>query len=105
MLIRKSFLADMSRQQCSACFVQRQAPAVARHGDETHITCIRVKSSLVEQTSNSDAPPALRAVKATRTIQRCLQDITRRHQLVIGEVAGCGDSAAKREPPVLHIKG
>src|SRR5260370_8984219 len=104
MLIRKRLLAGMGCQQRRPCFLQRQAPAVARHRDETHITRTGVERDLVEQAPDTDAPPALRAVKATRTIQRRLQFITRRNKLVVGEVARHGDSAAKREPPGLHIQ-
>src|SRR5207237_3407516 len=40
MLVRERLLTHMCRQQCCTCFRKRQAPTIARHGDETHITCI-----------------------------------------------------------------
>src|SRR5258708_14039425 len=103
MLMRERLLVEMGRQQGRACFLQRQAPAVARDGDETYIARIGVEGDPVEQVSDMDAVPALGAVKASRTIQRCLQFITRRNKLVIGEVARRGDGTAKREPPGMHI--
>src|SRR5438067_13693009 len=104
MLIRERLLADMCRQQGCARFLQRQAPAVARHGDETHVARILVEGNLVEQASNTDTSPALSTVEPTGTIQRRLQGIARRSQLVVGEVAGRSDGATKREPPGLRIQ-
>src|SRR6266568_8825013 len=105
MLIRKRLLVDMCGQQRRARFPQRQAPAIARYGDETHVARILMKGNLVEQASNTDTSPALGAIEPTGTIQRCLQGITRRSQFVVGEVAGRSDGAAKREPPGLRIQG
>ena len=69
MLMGKRLLVKMGRQQGCACFLQRQAPAVARDGDETHIARICVEGDPVKQVSDMDAVPALGAVKASRTIQ------------------------------------
>ena len=47
--------------------------------------------------------PVLGAVKTTSTIQRRLQLSPAEKKLVVGEVAGCVDGTAKREPPRLRI--
>src|SRR5215469_5038165 len=103
MLVREGSLVNMSCQQRSACFRERQAPAVARHGDETHIACIPVESGLLEQAPHMDAAPALGTIEPARTIERGFQSISRRNQLVVGEAARRGDGPAKRESPRLRI--
>src|SRR5581483_5104213 len=94
----------MRYQQGRARFRQRQAPTIAGNGDETDIARICMRTDLIEQAANADTAPALGAVKATRTIERCLQFITRCYQFVIGEVARIGDSTAGGEPPALRVK-
>jgi len=64
MLTRERFLVQVGRQQRRARFLQRQAPAIARHRDETHRVCIRVEGVLVEQMPDPDALSALGTVKA-----------------------------------------
>src|SRR2546427_3577702 len=103
MLMRERLLSYMGRQQRSTRFFQWQTPTIARDGDEAHITCISEKGGMVEKASDTDTSPALGAVKATRTIQRRLQFIARRNQLLVGEVAGRDYRATKREPPGLRI--
>src|SRR5437588_12408451 len=103
MLVREWLLVNMSCQQHCACFLQRQAPAVARHRDETHIACIRMEGGLLEQAPGTDAAPELGTVKAARTIECGFQCIMRRSQLLVGEFLGYGDDPAKREPPPLRI--
>src|SRR2546421_13101701 len=58
-----------------------------------------MESGLVKQTPDTNAPPTLDAIEPTGTIECRLFLIINRHQLVIGEVAGRGDGAAKGEPP------
>jgi hypothetical protein len=65
MLTRERFLVQVGRQQRRARFLQRQAPAIARHRDETHRVCIRVDGGLVEQTPDPDALSVLGTVKAS----------------------------------------
>src|SRR5205085_9470313 len=69
MLIRKRLLADMCRQQRSACFHQRQAPAITCYRDETHIARLRGEAGIVEEASDTNTSPVLGAVEATGTIQ------------------------------------
>src|SRR5256885_16824055 len=64
-----------------------------------------MESGLVKQTPDTNAPPTLDAIEPTGTIECRLFLIMNRHQLVIGEVAGRGDGAAKGEPPGLCIQG
>ena len=103
MIMREQILVNMCRQQCPTCFRKRQAPTVARYRDETDIARICVEDSLVEQAPDTYTPPTLGTIKATCTIQRRLQCVTHSNELVIGEVAGHGNGATKREPPGLNI--
>ena len=65
MLMRERLLVQVGRQQRCARFLQRQAPAIARHRDETHRVCIRVDGGLVEQMPDPDALSVLGTVKAS----------------------------------------
>jgi hypothetical protein len=69
MLMRKRLFVEMCRQQRGACFLQRQAPVVARDGDETYKVRIGVEGGMVEQVSDMDALPAPGAVETAGTIQ------------------------------------
>src|SRR5579885_1178355 len=94
----------MGSQQRGASLFQRQAPAITRDGDETHVARIGMQDDAIEQTTDENALPVLCTVKAAGTVQRCIQSIASRDQFVVGEAAGRFDRAAKGEPPRLCVQ-
>ena len=120
MIVRERLVAHVRRYERPARLINRQAPSIACHRDETDIARIGMWLRQVEQTVYAHTTPALRAIEATSAVEQrhqlvemvylitcasesCARD--KREQFLISQRERFRNSAINRQPPGSEIDG